>query len=161
MTLREYLLANDAISGKEGKVIMSMNGRSLNCAEIKSLIAKIDKTKKEFKALGYRGTQHKATGWTGTGTVSFYYVTSVWSSMMINYAKTGIDTYFDMVVINSDPASAAGAQYIQLMRCNLDGVEVAKLDVEADWLDATFNFTFEGIDLTAPFNMLQQDYKTP
>ena len=150
--MNEYLLANDAISGKEGRVISSIGGRTRICAEIKSIVATIDKTKREFKALGHRGTQHKATGWTGTGTVVFYYVTSEWAQMVISYAKTGRDVYFDMLVINEDPSSAANRQEVQLMQCNIDGADVAKLDVEADFLDAQFNFTFSDVDLPTPFD---------
>ena len=150
----DYLLANDAISGKEGRVIMSSGGRTRICAEIKAYTATMDKTKREFKALGHRGTQYKATGWTGTGTATFYYVSSEWANMMIQYAKTGVDVYFDMVVINEDPSSAAGRQEVQLMQCNIDGADIAKVDVEADWLDGTFNFTFSDVDLPTPFNPL-------
>jgi len=150
----DYLLAPDAISGKEGKVIASISGRTRVCAEIKSFSAKIDKTKKEFKALNYRGTQHKSTGWVGTGAVTFYYVTSEWAKQVVKYAKTGQDEYFEMVVINEDPGSSSERQEVLLMQCNLDGADVAKLDVEADWLDATFNFTFSDIDIPTQFTPL-------
>ena len=150
----DYLLANDAISGKEGRVIMSSGGRTRICAEIKSLSAKMDKTKREFKALGHRGTQHKATGWVGTGSVTFYYVSSQWAQMMVSYAKTGKDVYFDMVVINEDPSSSVGRQEVQLMQCNIDGADIAKVDAEADWLDAAFNFTFSDVDMPQPFDLI-------
>ena len=150
--MNEYLLAMDAISGKEGRVIASIDGRTRICAEIKALSAKIDKTKREFKSLGHRGTQHKATGWNGTGSVTFYYVTSEWAQQVISYAKTGRDLYFDILVINEDPSSAAGRQEVHLMQCNIDGADIAKVDVDADFLDGSFNFTFSDVDLPTPFD---------
>lgn len=146
-----YLLATDAISGKEGSVWATINGKVREVAEIKSLTATINKTKKEFKALGKRGTQSKATGWTGTGSVNFYYVTSEWAKMLIDYAKTGKDTYFDFVVKNEDPSSSIGLQKIKLGQCNMDGADIAKVDVEADFLENSFNFTFSDVDLMDKF----------
>lgn len=146
-----YLLANDAISGKEGTVWATINGEVIELAEVKSFTAKIDKTKKEFKALGKRGTQSKATGWTGTGTVNFYYVTSRFTKMLIDYAKTGVDQYFNMTVKNEDPSSSIGMQKIALGQCNIDGGDIAKLDVEADFLENSFNFTFSDVDLLNEF----------
>jgi ligand-binding sensor domain-containing protein len=149
-----YLLATDSISGKEGMVLGTISGKVRELAEIKSLSAKIDKTKKEFKALNYRGTQHKATGWTGTGAVTFYYVTSEWVKMVVDYTKTGKDLYFDMIVVNEDPGSNIGAQRVKLGQCNLDGADIAKVDTEADWLDATFNFTFSEVEILEEFKPL-------
>ena len=152
MDIKEYLLAQDTISGQEGQVLATINGRKRVCAEIKSLKAKLDKTKHEVKTLGHRATQHKATGWKGTGTVSFHYVTSEWARMIIDYAKTGADVYFDMLVVNEDPTSKAGRQTVHLMQCNLDGADVANIDVDANSLDGSFNFTFSDIDLADAFN---------
>lgn len=146
-----YLVANDAISGKEGSVWGTIDGKVRELAEIKSLTATINKTKKEFKALGKRGTQSKATGWTGTGSINFYYVTSDWAKMLIDYAKTGKDVYFDLVVKNEDPSSSIGMQKIKLGQCNIDGADIAKIDVEADFLENSFNFTFSDVDLLEKF----------
>lgn len=150
-----FLLATDAISGKEGVVIATINGTVRELIELKSISAKIDKSKKEFKALGYRGTQQKATGWSGTGTATYYYVTSEWAKMIIEYAKTGKDLYFDIVVTNEDPGSEIGIQRVKLGQCNIDGVDISKIDVDADWLDGSFNFTFSEIDLLDEFKSVQ------
>lgn len=146
-----FLLANDAISGKEASIWATIGGEVVELAEVKSFTANIAKTKKEFKALGKRGTQSKATGWTGTGTLNFYYVSSRWAKMLIDYAKTGVDTYFNLTAKNEDPSSSIGAQKITLGQCNLDGGDIAKIDVEADFLDHSFNFTFSDVDIPEQF----------
>ena len=148
----EHLQGIDIISGREGKIIATVDGRQRVCAEIKSLRAKADKEKKEFRVLGYRGKVHKALGWGGTGTVSYYVVTSLWAKMMADYAKTGIDVYFDILVVNEDPASGAGRQSVLLKHCNIDGADVAVIDVDADSIEGTFNFTFDDYEIVDEYN---------
>ena len=146
-----YMKAGDAISGKEGALYATIDGETVQVAECKNVSAKITKTKNDFKALGYRGTQHKATGWSGTGTLVIHYATSKFAKMMIDYVKSGIDQYFTLQVINNDPTSGIGRQTVNLYDVNLDESEVAKLDVDADFLDQSMNFTFSDIDMTDEF----------
>jgi len=147
----KYLKAGDAISGKEGYLYAVINNVQQQVAECKSITAKITKNKTEFKALGYRGTQHKATGWTGTGTLVIHYVTSKFAKMMIDYAKNGKDIYFQLNIINDDPTSSVGRQQVTLGAVNLDEAEIAKLDTEAQFLDQSMNFTFSEVDMTSEF----------
>lgn len=146
-----YMKAGDAISGKEGTLTAIINGKIKVVAECKNINAKITKNKAQFKALGYRGTQYKATGWEGTGSFTVHYASSEWVAMMLKYVKLGIDTYFTLTVTNSDPTSALGSQTILLTDCNLDEVEIAKLDVDSEFLDQSVNFTFSGAQLLSTF----------
>ncbi len=70
-----YLKAQDTISGKEGKAVATIDGNVEDMFYIKKIEANVEKTKSEIKTLGRRGTQHKATGWSGTGsmTILLYY----------------------------------------------------------------------------------------
>lgn len=149
----EFMKANDTISGKEGELYATIDGKVRMVAECKSINAKITKNKTEFKSLGQRGTQHKAIGWSGTGTLVIHYATSFWAKMMIQYAKTGEDIYFNLQIINSDPSNKAkiGSQKITLSDVNMDEAEIAKLDVDADFLDQSMNFSFSGVDITEEF----------
>lgn len=149
-----YMKAKDAISGKEGALYATIDGNVTQVAECKSITAKITKNKTEFKALGYRGTQQKATGWTGTGTLTIHYATSKFAKMMIDYAKNGVDQYFKLQVINEDPTSGIGKQTVTLIDVNLDEAEIAKLDTEADFLDQTMNFTFSDVEMPDEFKAL-------
>lgn len=153
-----FLLAKDAISGKEGMLWATVDGQVRECAEVRNITVTMDKTKSEFRALGQRGTQHKATGYSGTGSMTVYYVTSFWNKMLIDYAKTGVDTYFTLVFKNEDPNSAIGAQKVKIDNVNLDGGDILKLDVDAEYLDQSFNFTWTGIDTIEefkPYNVAQ------
>lgn len=150
----KFMKAEDAISGKEGALYATIDGETIQVAECKNVSAKITKNKTEFKALGYRGTQHKATGWSGTGTLVVHYATSRFAKMMIDYAKNGTDQYFTLQIINDDPTSGIGRQTVNLYDVNLDESEVAKLDTDADFLDQSMNFTFSDIDMTDEFSAI-------
>lgn len=149
-----YMKASDAISGKEGSLYATIDGKVIQVAECKSINAKITKNKTEFKALGYRGTQHKATGWSGSGTLTVHYASSRWAKMMIDYAKKGIDTYFKLQIINEDPTSSIGKQTVTLIDVNFDEAEIAKIDTDAEFLDETMNFTFSDVEMPDEFKEL-------
>lgn len=146
-----YLRAGDTISGQEGFAQININGEIHKLFTLKSLEATMEKNKAEVKTIGKRGTQHKATGWTGTGSMTLHYATSLFRKMAIDYIKTGKDIYFDMVVTNDDPTSTLGKQTTVLYNCNIDSVVLAKLDVEADALDEDVEFTFDDVDLIDEF----------
>ena len=147
----QFMKAGDAISGKEGTLYATIDGEVIPVAECKSFTAKITKKKAEFNALGHRGTQHKATGWSGSGTLTLYYATSLFTKMMIDYVKTGVDKYFKLQAANEDPTSGIGRQTVTLIDVNLDDVEISKLDTEATFLDQQLNFTFSDVDLPEEF----------
>ncbi|WP_110954786.1 phage tail tube protein [Anaerosinus massiliensis] len=138
-----YLQAGDTVNGKEGSVYATIAGRVYNCLEIKKLEAKVEKQKTDIPVLGYRGTQTKAKGYKGTGSVTAYYVSSVMRDLMLQYMNTGVDVYFTMVVTNEDPNSTIGKQRIQLNNCNIDSALLAKIDIEADELEEDYDFTFD------------------
>ena len=150
-----FLQAGDAISGKEGKAFATIDGKVVELFEIKNYEATATKKKAEFNSLGHRGTQYKTTGWSGKGSMNIYYVTSRWVKMMLDYIKKGKDTYFKMVVTNEDPTSSTGKQTVALIDCNIDETTLAKLDVDAEFLDEPVNFTFSDADLLDEFNELK------
>lgn len=147
-----YMKAKDAISGQEGTLYATINGEVVQVAECKNISAKIAKTKSKFKALGYRGAQYKATGWEGSGTLTVHYASSRWAKMIVDYAKTGVDTYFKLQICNEDPTSSIGRQTVTLLDVNIDEADVAKLDTEAEFLDQSMNFTFSDVDMPETFN---------
>lgn len=146
-----YLKARDTISGQEGRAFATVNGEVHEMFYISALTATVEKTKAELKTLGRRGVQHKATGWTGTGSMTVYYVTSRFRALMAEYIQNGVDTYFDIDIVNDDPTSSIGEQRVTLRDVNLDSVVMAMLDVNADNMTEDISFTFDGVDLTQEF----------
>ena len=147
------LNAGDTISGQEGKATANINGQIVDLFYIKTLEATVEKTKEEVRTLGKRGVQHKTIGWSGTGSMTVYYVTSDFLNMAKNYIKNGVDTYFTLTIENSDPTSTIGKQIVTLSGVNIDNIPITKLDVEDSVLDCDMDFTFSDIDVIEQFNL--------
>lgn len=149
------LNAPDTISGKEGRAYAKIDGNNEDLFMAKTIEATVEKAKSEVKAIGKRMTGHKTTGGNGTGSMTLYYLTPLFRQLVKRWKETGVDIYFDMVVENEDPSSAAGKQSILLIGCNLDSVVLAKLDGDSDDpLDEDIDFTFEDFDILTPFNQI-------
>ena len=148
------LQGNDLVNGAEGTATAVIDGRVEELFEVKNITATIDLKKTEVRTLGSRGSKHKTTGYNGTGSMTVYYITSRWTKMLIDYIKTGKVTAFDLIIKNQDPASATGKQVTKLIKCTIDGTDIAKLDVDADSLDQSVNFTFEDADILNEFDSL-------
>lgn len=151
-----YLKAGDTISGQEAVATMLVkwpNGKTTveSMFWAKNLNSTVEIEKEDVFTLGKRGKQTKPTGWTGSGDMTIYYITSLFRKMIIQYIKTGRPVYFDMTVTNNDPASSVGPQTTVLKNCMLDSVTIAKLDVEAQVLDESVNFTFDDVDMLDEF----------
>ena len=97
--------------------------------------------------------QHKATGWSGSGSMTIFYTTSRFRELMLQYMQNGVDTYFDIEVTNEDPSSTIGKQTVTLKGVNLDSVIMASLDTEAEALEEEVSFTFEDVDMPVSFNL--------
>lgn len=153
-----YFKAGDTISGQEAVARMNIKQAdgTTTVEELfygKSLEATCEIQKTEVKTLGKRGSQHKPNGWNGTGSLTIYYATSTFRKMAIDYMKKGIPIYFDLTVINNDPASTIGPQTTLLKDCTLDSVLLAKFDVESEVLDESMDFTFDDADLLNEFGV--------
>lgn len=149
------LNAPDTISGKEGRAYAKIDGNNEDLFMAKTIEATVEKAKSEVKAIGKRMTGHKTTGGNGTGSMTLYYLTPLFRHLVKRWKETGVDIYFDMVIENEDPSSAAGKQSILLIGCNLDSVVLAKLDGDSDDpLDEDIDFTFEDFDILTPFNQI-------
>ena len=146
-----FLKIQDAISGQEARAFLTLDGRREEMFYAKNLSAEAEKTKASLKTLGKRGEQSKATGWKGTGSMTIYYVTSLFRELMLDYIKNGRDIYFDVTVTNEDPSSSIGKQTTVLRNVNLDKVIMANFDVDAEALDEEISFTYDDVDMLDKF----------
>lgn len=151
-----YLKAGDTISGQEAVATMLVHNddgtttvEQMFWAKNLEATASIEKT--QVRTLGKRGAQNKPNGWSGSGSMTIYYITSLFRRMALQYIKTGKPVYFDVTVTNNDPGSTVGTQTTVLKSCTLDEVILAKFDVESDVLDETVSFTFDDVDLLDEF----------
>ena len=146
--------SKDTLSAKLAECYVKINGRRYNFMQAINVEATFEKNKTEVPILGRTGTGNRSTGWSGTGSCTAHYNTSIIREMMYEYKETGEDTYFEMEISNYDPTSAAGKQTISLLDCNIDGGVLAKFDADGEYLDEDFDFTFDDFEMPQKFDLL-------
>ena len=146
--------ARDAISAALAECFVTIEGERFNFMQAINLEATFEKKKTEVPILGKPGRGNKATGWSGTGSATFHYNTSIFRRLMQRYKDTGEDVYFDIQVTNEDPTSTVGRQTIILIDCNIDGGTLAKFDADSEYLDEDMDFTFEDFQMPETFKGL-------
>lgn len=148
-----FFRSQDAISGKMARAYATINGRIEELFYAKSIEATIEKNKVDVPILGKTTTPQRSAGWSGSGTLVIYYVTSLFRQLMVEYVKTGRDFWFDLQVINEDPVSGTGKQTVVLKNCNLDSVVIAQFDATSDdMLEEEMPFTFDDVEILDSFN---------
>lgn len=146
--------AKDSVSAKLAQCYVTIGNNRYNFMQAINFEASFEKKKTEIPILGKTGTGNKSTGWSGTGTATFHYNTSIFRKMMIDFKNTGEDVYFEIQVTNEDPTSAAGRQTMVFIDCNIDGGILAKFDADGEYLDEDMDFTFEDFKMPESFKML-------
>lgn len=147
--------AKDAVSASLAECFVTIDGNRYNFMQAINLEANFDKKKAEVPILGKTGKGNKTTGWSGAGSATFHYNTSVFRELMLRYKNTGEDIYFDIQVTNEDPTSSVGRQTVILKDCNIDGGILTKFDADAEYLDEDMDFTFEDFEMPEKFNLLE------
>lgn len=133
----------DTVSGSQGECVVVIDGRRYNFMILKSINATMEKKKDEVAIMGKTGASNKTVGWSGSGSMTFYYNWPVFRRLMKRFKDTGQDFYFDVIIRNADLASSAGAQTVILKDCNSDSIELAKLDADSTTLEEDMDFTFD------------------
>ena len=152
---RSVMHAKDTVSASLAECYVTIEDKRYNLMQAINLEANFEKNKTEVPILGKTGKGNKATSWTGTGSATFHYNTSVFRMLMYRYKETGQDVYFDIQVTNEDPTSSVGRQPVILKDCNVDGGILAKFDADAEYLDEDMDFTFEDFEIPEQFKLLQ------
>lgn len=146
--------AKDTISASLAECFVTIKNNRYNFMQAINLEASVEKQKSEVPILGKTGKGNKTTGWSGSGSATFHYNTSIFRELLYQYKKTGQDVYFDIQVTNEDPTSAVGRQTVILKGCNIDGGILTKFDADAEYLDEDIDFTFEDFELPEKFSNL-------
>lgn len=149
--MANVMLGKDSVTASLAECYVTIDGTRYNFMQAINLEAKMEKEKTTVPILGKVGRGNKATGWTGTGSATFHYNTSIFRKAMKKYKETGEDLYFEMQITNEDPTSAVGRQTIILHDCNLDSIVLAKFDADGEYLDEDMDFTFEDWSMPEEF----------
>lgn len=147
--------AKDTVSASLAECFVTIGDNRYNFMQAISLEASLEKKKTQVPILGKPGKGNKATGWSGSGSATFHYNTSIFRQLLKRYKDTGEDIYFDIQVTNEDPTSSVGRQTVVLKDCNIDGGILAKFDADAEYLDEDMDFTFEDFEMPESFALLE------
>lgn len=145
------LRASDIPAGSEAVAYIEIDNKVEEFFFAKSIEATAELNKSEVKVMGKRGVQNKATGWTGSGSMTIYYITTMFRNMLLRYAKEGVLPSFKLVITNEDKGTSIGKQTVVLYDCVIDSVNLAKFDVDSDALDEDMDFTFSDFDILDSF----------
>lgn len=149
-----YLRAKDTVNGALGTCFAIIDGKRYELMQVKNIQAKVKKTRMGIPILGLTAKQHKSGGWEGTGTMTVYYVSSLFREVMLEYMKDGKDTYFELMLTNEDPTGDTGRQTVLLKDVNIEEMLIGKLDVEEAALEEDMTFTFGDVELLDRFDTL-------
>lgn len=150
----QIMHAKDSVSASLAECFVTIGDKRYNFMQAINLEASIEKNKTEVPILGKTGKGNKSTGWSGSGSATFHYNTSIFRDLLKRYKETGEDIYFDIQVTNEDKTSSVGRQTVILKDCNMDGGLIAKFDADEEYLEDEFDFTFEDFEIPEKFTML-------
>ena len=128
-----YLRAKDTVNGALGTCFAIIDGKRHELMQVKNIQAKVKKTR---------------------GTMTVYYVSSLFRRVMADYMKNGVDTYFELLLTNEDPTGDAGRQTVLLKDVNIEEMLIGKIDVEEAAMEEEMKFTFGGVELLDKFNQM-------
>ena len=147
------LMQSDAVNGKKGRAYAKINGSNEELFMAKSIETKIDIAKAEIKAIGKTMVGHKIMGESGSGSMVIYSGTPIFKNLLLQYHRTGVMPYIELVIENDDPATSFGKQVAMVTGLCFDSFTLAKLDGDSDdALEESTDFTFDGYDVLTPFN---------
>lgn len=152
--MNSIMQAKDVVNGKLARCYVTIGSNRYNFMQAKNVQAEFKMKKSTLPILGKTGDGNKPIGWSGTGTATFYYNTSIFREVMETFKETGEAVYFEMQIENEDPTSDSGIQSCILVDCNIDGGVLAKFDVTSDYLDEEMDFTFEDFRYPDKFTLL-------
>ena len=149
-----YLLAKDTVTGAEGSVVVTKEGRNYVVAGMRNITTNAEIQSSDMRVIGTRTIQDKPNGAKLTGTGNIYYGTNLWTDMVLQYIQTGVMPEFDIQITNSDSASATlGSQVMAYYGCHLTGtVPLSVLNREETMLNYDFNFAYTRVARLQAFN---------
>ena len=115
-----YLLERDALNGKEGRAIATINGKQIELFGCKNVKADYSLDSADLKLVGTRLVQKKTTGIQLSGSMTIIYGTPYFKQLVKNYMTTGAPPYFTLQIINDDPATSVGRQVAALYNCRIN-----------------------------------------
>lgn len=148
------LKSKDAIGGKEGYAYAIVNGERHLLFAAKRVKITFEKEKADIKTIGRRVIGKKTKGFSLKGEMTIYQPEDLFTEMCLQYIHSGVDLYFELLIVNDDPSSEAGDKQTIARDCNIDSATLAMIDGDMDALEQEISFTCEDIDILKRFRRL-------
>lgn len=152
---------NEVVNGSLAQVIVisTVNGvqQITDVYQLRQLEATINFNNVEVNRLGTTAPMYLQRGWTGTGTMSFFYGSNILARLVEQYIDDNLQVQFDVVVTNEDPNSSSviGSQIVQLHNCKPESFDLVMIDVDSDFLTNDFDFVFEDVSILKHWDFAQ------
>ena len=144
----------DAISGKEGTIFVTIDGRRFAAMNVVDFKADVEILKTDVPIVGDRNVGDKPAGWKGKVTMSYYYNQPHLRDAISSYVKTGKMPVMEAELTNDDPASRVGRQTVVLKGVSLNGVTLAMLDSADNSLKENIDGSFRDYEIPTKFTPL-------
>ncbi len=149
-----FLLANDGLTGKAGSAFMVKGGRNIELFGLKKFEINAEFEAADFSVVGALVNQTKVKGIKYSGTMTIYYGTPEFLSILTEFKRTKRFPDIRLQVINDGTGTTVGNQIIAIYGVVLTKIPIAMLDDSAEYLQEEIPFTF------TDFEPLEQ-FKTP
>ncbi|MDD5987298.1 MAG: phage tail tube protein [Eubacteriales bacterium] len=145
----------DTISGKEGYVFVTINGKRYTYMQLTEIEATLDVKAGTVETLNSAMTGHKPGTMEGKFKGKGFYVSDEMRKAWTEYKDgAGAAPYFTMQIVNNDSTSKAGRKTTTLYDCLSDSLTLAKLEAGTESLDEDISGTFDDWDLPETFKTL-------
>ena len=145
------LKAKDIVNSAEGSAFMTRNGQNIELFYVKNVNAGVDFDVQDLKTLGRRMTGHKATGMSGSGSMTIYGITSDFAQMALDFKKNGITPYFNLKLSQEDKESTVGRQTVMLFDCLTSSIPLFDMDIDDPIIEQEVEYTFDDFDIPEKF----------
>lgn len=115
----------------EGAGYITINGQNRKLFELSKLSATVEVKTWEKQLLGSRMEQGRAIGLKGSGSMSFYHMTSDFIDLLAEYKKTGVFPAITIQGYHDDPASEVGRLEVVLYHCILKKIPLLAIEEAA------------------------------
>lgn len=146
---QELMQRNDLINGRHGMgVITTEDGLREEMIYIKNIKVPVETSVKEIKRLGTNKNIHIQSSGSQKWSADIYRVTRLFRNIMVKFLNEGIETRFDMILIQNDPNHSRGAEKIILKGCLIDRADLINLDIESEEaIGESVSGTYEDVEV--------------
>lgn len=146
----------DVIALSEGTVFVEIDGKNYKLLEGKEITAEIELNKEDVFALGRRMKGSKVTSASGSGSMTLYWVSSMWNQLVHDYISTGYIPDMTLTATMEDKTTSLGKQVVTIGGFIPDKFVLFNLEADDGIAENEMDFTFDRSDLIEKFNEIQR-----